>query len=93
MSLATRLRPTRTSSQAQLGVDGWGAVGATAAGMELADLADQCLVSQGPGDAGREAQAESPARATPSTRASRETPWWAFSTSISRSQRTGDRSP
>ena len=31
--------------QAQLGVDRWGAVGATAAGVELADLADQRLVS------------------------------------------------
>ena len=42
--------------QAQLGVDAWGAVGATAAGVDLADLADERLVSQCLGDGGREAQ-------------------------------------
>ena len=42
--------------QAQLGVDAWGAVGATAAGVDLADLADERLVSQCPG--GRWARGE-----------------------------------
>jgi len=35
--------------EAQLGVDAWGAVGATAAGVDLADLAYERLVSQCPG--------------------------------------------
>jgi hypothetical protein len=43
--------------QAQLGVAGWGAVGATAAGVDLADLADERLVRQCLSDGGREAQA------------------------------------
>jgi hypothetical protein len=44
--------------QAQLGVDAWGAVGAMAAGMDVADLLDECRIGDGSAEGGRDAQAQ-----------------------------------
>ena len=71
-------------AQPQLGVDTRRAIGPTAARGNGTDLLGEVGIVQGPPPRRPAAQASSPARATPSTRHSRETWWCGVSASISR---------